>query len=155
MRGKTSSEEVSKGLSISVDRRYREDFVARRLREDCRGYKPDTDLLDALAQLRDHAFVVLATDNMDCFADAVADIKDLSMAIDYVLCSSDLGYVKDDGVSSFFGPWLSAHGIPLMSALLIDDSADTCATFRSAGGTAIPHDNTDQTILNLYSWIDG
>jgi hypothetical protein len=75
MRGAISSDEVIADLSIRMDRRFRPDFLARRLRADCARMTAGTELLEALTMAARQIPIVLATDNMDCFADAIVSAR--------------------------------------------------------------------------------
>ncbi len=137
MRGQMTSEEV-----VQQTRRLGSELpptavLAQRLRDDCRRMPIDQDLRDMLARLREGRFVVLATDNMDCFRAEALRRRDLSMIFDSVLCSSDLGVLKSESPAEFFGAWLDQHERSFADATLIDDSGENCAAFRRAGGRAI------------------
>ena len=109
-------------------------------------------LVEELRAAKTNHLIVLATDNMDCFWRAVPSIKDLTTTIDAVLCSSQLGVLKKDSVESFFGPWLRRHNLDFRDALLLDDTAETCETFRVAGGAAIVVTTMEDTVAALREW---
>lgn len=155
MRGEITTDTVVATLEadLPLDRRHAAGFLKRRLREDCRRFAPDALLTDALAAARAQSFVVLATDNMECFREQVDKIGDLGRAVDHVLCSSELGTLKSDGVEDFFSPWLVAHDIPFASALLIDDSQETCLAFGARGGSAIIHKEVGETLSLMRAWL--
>ena len=118
------------------------------------------------------AMVVVATDNMDCFARvfehashrrgrpnrARETLADWAVICDDIICSSQTGVLKSEDPQAFFGPWLAAHGIGFTDAVLIDDRADNCAAFTREGGAAIQwtmgtndlSDVTDQ----LRQWLN-
>lgn len=154
MRGQISSEDIIRSLGVRLDRRCRPDFLRRRLTDDCRRMTAHPQLLRELQVVRRDSFVVLATDNMDCFVERLRVGKDLESVIDVVLCSAQLGLLKTDGVDKFFGPWLEAHRLDFTNALLLDDNADICAAFVSAGGKAIVVRSIEQTVAELRRWRD-
>jgi hypothetical protein len=85
---------------------------------------------------------------MDCFARAFTrarsrrrrpgrdreTLADWAVICDDVICSSQAGTLKSEDPQTFFGPWLTMHGIGFTDAVLIDDRADNCAAFTSQGG---------------------
>jgi hypothetical protein len=70
MKGLLSSGQVIAEMGIQLDRRFRDDFLARRLDVDCARMRVNVELFEVLRTLRSEATVVIATDNMDCFARA-------------------------------------------------------------------------------------
>src|SRR6266487_2961332 len=72
MTGLLSSGQVIAEMGIQLDKRFRDDFLARRLDVDCARMRVNADLFDVLRVMRAEAMVVIATDNMDCFARAFA-----------------------------------------------------------------------------------
>ncbi len=172
MTGLLSSGQVIAEMGIQLDKRFRDDFLARRLDVDCARMRVNADLFDVLRVMRAEAMVVIATDNMDCFARAFArarhrsrgrtgqreTLADWATICDDIFCSSDVATLKADDPRAFFGPWLDTHGIRFADAVLIDDRADNCAAFTQCGGTAIQwkmgtHDITDATAALKY-WLD-
>jgi hypothetical protein len=151
MRGAISAAEVISDLNIHMDRRFRPDFLARRLHADCARMIVNIELLEALLMLAPKVPIVLATDNMDCFAHVLAsarsrpttrhprqpELRDWAGVFADVLCSSDIGTLKAEDTRTFFGTVLSAYGLGFSEALLIDDRADGCEAFRRCGGCAL------------------
>ena len=130
----------------------------------------NVDLLRALQPVRERAFVVVATDNVDTFADVFRRVAlrpseiapDDSLAAwatacDDLLCSSDVGALKGTDPEAFFGPYLGACGLGFADALLIDDRSDNCAAFRAAGGTALRWtmhtDPLSEVTRTLTAWL--
>jgi FMN phosphatase YigB (HAD superfamily) len=171
MKGLLSSAQVIAGMGIQLDRRFRDDFLARRLDLDCARMRVNAELFEVLRVLRAEAMVVIATDNMDCFARSFERARnrrrhrpapreilaDWAVICDDIICSSDMATLKSDNPHAFFGPWLTAHGLTFADAALIDDRADNCAAFSSCGGTAIhwkmgTHHTSDAT-TQLNQWL--
>lgn len=152
MKGILSSKEVISKLGIQLDRRFRQDFLNRRLEDDCRRLKVNIDLLDVLRVAKTSAFVVIATDNMDCFVRAFDYARnrvhrstntreeifiDWADVWDDIICSSEVGQLKSEDPVGFFGRWLSVYNLQFSDALLIDDRADNCEAFKKQGGSVI------------------
>jgi hypothetical protein len=172
MKGLLSSGQVIADMGIHLPGRFREDFLARRLDLDCARMTVNVDLFEVLRLIRTEAMVVIATDNMDCFARAFEHARrrrrhpkrhretlaDWAVICDDIICSSQAGALKSEDPRTFFGPWLAAHGVGFTDAVLIDDRADNCAAFTSQGGTAIQwkmgtNDITEVT-GGLRHWLD-
>jgi FMN phosphatase YigB (HAD superfamily) len=134
--------------------------------------KVNVELFGVLRVIRAEAMVVIATDNMDCFARAFEHARrrrhrlkqeretlaDWAVICDDIICSSEAGALKSEDPGIFFGPWLDAHGVDFADAMLIDDRADNCAAFTSQGGTAIQWkmgtDDVSQVTDRLKRWLD-
>lgn len=163
MKGLLSSEQVITAMRIHMDRRFRDDFLARRLDVDCARMKVNVDLFEVLRKLKAHASVVLATDNMDCFVRTFdhartrgrrpkpesETLTDWATICDDIICSSDVGALKAEDPATFFGTWLTAHGLHFRDAALIDDRADNCAAFASQGGTPIQYKMITDDVASL------
>jgi len=151
MKGLRTSDEVIAELGIETRGNYRNDFLAKRLDADCFLMRVDGELVELLKSLKAGAFVVLATDNMDCFARAFeyarskrkrarADVEtfsDWATICDDIVCSSDVGALKSEDAVGFFGTWLREHGLSFDQAVLIDDREDNCRAFTAQGGLAL------------------
>jgi FMN phosphatase YigB (HAD superfamily) len=172
MKGLLSSDQVIDEMGIRLPRQFRDDFLARRLDEDCARMTVNAELFEVLRLIRAEAMVVVATDNMDCFARAFEHARsrrrrrsrdretlaDWAMICDDIICSSQAGALKSDDPQAFFGPWLTAHWVDFSDAVLIDDRADNCAAFASQGGTAIQWkmgtSDISELISRLRQWLD-
>jgi FMN phosphatase YigB (HAD superfamily) len=172
MKGLLSSSEVIAEMGIQLDKRFRDDFLARRLDIDCARMSVNADLFEVLRAMRAEAMVVIATDNMDCFARAFEQARrgrrrrargretlaDWAVICDDIICSSDVAALKADDPRLFFGAWLDRHGMQFGDAVLIDDRADNCTAFTECGGRAIQwkmgtSDLSDATGA-LKNWLD-
>jgi hypothetical protein len=171
MTGLLSSDQIIAGMGIRLDRRFRDDFLARRLDLDCARMRVNAELFEVLCVSRAKAMVVIATDNMDCFTRAFhhargrrrrthpwETLADWAVICDDIICSSDVAALKADDPQAFFGPWLGRHDLRFPDAVLIDDRADNCAAFSACGGTAICWkmgvDDISEIIGALKSWLD-
>ena len=150
MRGSIDDSDVIRSLHVCLGRKYRPDFLLRRLRRDCSRMKSDVRVGEVLRRAGQHSFVVLATDNMDCFVESVTELE----GIDAVLCSSVLGVLKSESCERFFGTWLRSHRLSFSDALLLDDSAANCAAFRNCGGTSILFHDSAEVEGPLMAWAE-
>jgi hypothetical protein len=173
MKGAVTSEEIVSQLNIDMDRRFNDDFLIRRLDADCRRMRANVDLLNVLQKLAPIVPVVLATDNMDCFARAIEQARsgkrpsstkpdglifvEWAKFCDEVLCSSELGALKSEDPVRFFGPLLLDYGLQFSDALLIDDRADNCEAFRQQGGAAVQWkmgaNDVEEVSSSVYRWL--
>lgn len=149
MRGALGSVEIIEEFRLTLPKNYRSDYLHRRLMHECQRISPNSPLLETLQHYVNRSWLVLATDNMDCFSESLPSIPAIATTFDHVLCSSDMGVLKTDGVLAFFGPWLAAHELAFSQAVLIDDSPSTCDEFRRAGGTAICYEDVYRTQQEL------
>lgn len=172
MKGLLSSDQVIAEMGIQLSGRFRDDFLGRRLDLDCARMKVNVELFDVLRAIRAEAIVVVATDNMDCFARAFEHARrnrrrlgrrretlaDWAVICDDIICSSQAGALKSEDPQAFFGPWLAAHASGFADAVLIDDRADNCAAFTSQGGTAIQWkmgaNDIGEMKAQLRQWLD-
>jgi hypothetical protein len=171
MKGLLSSDQVIAQMGIQLPGRFRDDFLARRLDLDCSRMTVNAELFEVLRIIRANAMVVVATDNMDCFARAFEHARrrrrndrdretlaDWAVICDDIICSSQAGALKSEDPQAFFGPWLTAHWVDFGDAVLIDDRADNCAAFAGKGGTAIQWkmgtSDISEVTSRLRQWLD-
>lgn len=154
MRGELSSDSIIDDLGISLDARFGGGFLRRRLAEDCRQVHINSSFLSELRKIASASFVVLATDNMDCFVNEFPSLRAVSKSFDSILCSSSIGVLKSDTARAFFEPWLNAHSLSFPQALLIDDNEEICEGFRSNGGTAVPFQSSAHVLAAVKNWLD-
>ena len=156
MTGALSTVDVVERLEITAGTRYSADQLRRHLLRDCRTMRVNVELLRLLRGVRNRAFVVVASDNVDCFAetyrrltgrrgrraDPLGEIPPpdslaaWAASSDDLVCSSEVGALKNDP-PAFYGGYLRACGLGFGDALLIDDRSENCEAFRGAGGTAL------------------
>ena len=137
MKGHVDSDTIVSRMRLESDARVGDDFALRRLFDDCYRMPIDPAVIDLARYARQVAQVAIATDNMDCFYAGAVRRIDLTKEFDGILCSSELGVLKAEDTSRFFGGWLAARGLQFAEAVLIDDDAGNCAAFRARGGSAI------------------
>ena len=171
MKGLLSSDQVIAEMGIQLDRRFNEDFLARRLDIDCARMKVNAELFEVLRAMLVEAMVVIATDNMDCFARAFEQsraarrgrgleretLADWAVICDDIICSSQTRALKSEDPQAFFEPWLAMHGMRFADAVLIDDRADNCAAFTGQGGAAIQWkmgaNDVGDAVSQLKRWL--
>jgi len=174
MKGLRSSDEIVSTMAIELPGGFKSDYLHRRLEEDCRRMTINVELFGFLRALRQQDMavaVVIATDNMDCFAHAFdyvrqharrpygssARLADWAVFCDDMICSSDLGKLKNEDPLGFFGPWLAEYELSFSEALLIDDRTDNCRAFTEAGGTAVQWKlglaDTGVVARSIDSWL--
>jgi hypothetical protein len=130
--------------------------------------KVNVELFEVLRKIKAHAFVVLATDNMDCFVRTFGQVRtrrrhpkpesetlaDWAIICDDIICSSDVGALKAEDPEGFFGHWLADHGLQFSDAALIDDRADNCSAFASRGGTSVQYKMTANDVTDVIGSLN-
>jgi hypothetical protein len=172
MKGLLSSEEIISAMDIRLDRRFRDDFLARRLLVDCANMRVNVKLFELLRTVKSVAMIVLATDNMDCLAatfnrarrrrrkpcEESETLADWAIICDDIVCSSDVGALKAEDPVGFFGRWLAQHDLEFRDAALIDDRTDNCEAFAAHGGMPVQYrmseDEVDDITQFLNRWLD-
>jgi len=101
--------------------------------QETRRARLNATLMRRLEYLRRASFIVIATDNMDCFSEALRLRRGSIGTFDDVLISSEIGALKRDP-EAFFGPWLHAMNMRFDQATLIDDDEQNIEAFRNMGG---------------------
>jgi hypothetical protein len=150
MRGETSVDHVVAPLRKALGSRRRDDFLQRRLHEDCLSMQVDIELATCLRGLAPQPLLVLATDNTGDFETAfrwanershnnpsTPTLRGLAPIFEDIICSSATRVFKAEAPELFFGPWLAANGLRFTDAMLIDDRHDNCDAFERCGGTAV------------------
>lgn len=180
MRGNIKTTAAIGSMQIVLDKRYKSDYLSRKLVDDCQLMRTNARLLKILREAQNEALVVLATDNMDCFFESFRRIQNrrrirqqsknlsedesLTMTetvrlFDDVLCSSERGVLKHENPTHFFGDWLSRNSLDFRNALLLDDLEKNCTAFRSVGGSALRmtikslENESDNTHSQISSWL--
>lgn len=150
--GHKTSSDIIKELHIDKIGKRGHGYWKNLLLEDCINMEINIDLLAELKRVKSNAYLVLATDNMDCFAETARQRKDLKV-FDDILCSSEIGCIKKENPYIFFGKWLENKGLTPQDCLLLDDRDDNCEAFRNWGGNAIQLTYTDKPDNKVFSWI--
>lgn len=180
MRGESEAAEIIASLQVRLDSRFNPDYLVRTLERDCGLMRTSASLYRLLKDAQESSFVVLATDNMDCFVKHVRRVKsrrkvnlelgegsasdstllpETVRLFDDILCSSELGVLKREDPLRFFGGWLHEHSFTFKNALLLDDIEMNCSVFRSVGGVAIQvtyeslRSELDSLRLKIETWL--
>ena len=168
MKGLLSTDQIIAAMGIQLDRRFRDDFLARRLDVDCARMKVNVALFEVLRKIQAQASVVIATDNMDCFVrnfdharakrrrprPESETLADWAIICDDIICSSDVGALKAEDPRAFFGPWLTAHNLWFPDAVLIDDRDDNCSAFAAQGGTPVQYKMASSDIADVVDSLN-
>jgi len=152
IRGRRSYHDVVRWLVDEMDVKADPQFLARRLLRDCRKVTVSQSLIAELQSMRRDCYLVVATDNMDCFKDTLDDISEVRDTFDAAICSSEIGLTKQDSIVQFFQPWLNQYALSFSDAVLIDDRQENCRRFVEAGGTAIVFREVEDTVVVLGAW---
>ncbi|CAN5297311.1 hypothetical protein BH20ACI2_BH20ACI2_02220 [soil metagenome] len=140
---------------LEVGGKQGQDALVQSLIQGCKKASVDYKLLSELQKIRSKSFVVLATDNMDCFFENIDHNRIVSEGFDSLLCSSKLGVLKSDDPERFFKPWLDHHRLHFSDALLLDDSEENCRKFEVAGGRSLLVKSTEVCISDLQALFPG
>ena len=156
MRGDLNANQIVESLQVPLGQEFPQNYLARKLVEDCQLMRTNGPLIHYLkAAQKAGTGIVLATDNMDCFHEALQRARQQSQQLtqpienktnsfaataqlfDGILCSSKQRVLKRENPQHFFADWLNRHSLDFSDALLLDDLEINCDAFRSVGGTAI------------------
>lgn len=152
MRGALSLDDVVRDWPMS--RPWDATFVRNRAIRDCGTMRVLPKMASLVRDIRERCLVVVATDNMDCFAIAAHDRRDLRESFDGIICSSEVGLLKRDDPAKFFAAFLGSAENAFGRGILIDDSEANCAAFTTAGGRAILHRDAERTRAELTILLD-
>ncbi len=147
MRGTLSSEDVCDWLAPQVP--IGREALWRALAADCAAMPFDPALRLRAERLREVAYVVLATGNMDCFTRFTVPALGLDASFDRILNTADLGYLKTERDGEMFRACLADYGVPMNRAILVEDALHTCASFEKWGGTAYRVSGPEETARRL------
>lgn len=172
MRGDITASQIVDGLQIELEPEFPRDYLTRKSVDDCQLMRVNIQLPPLLqAAQQTGTAIVLATDNMDCFHDAILKARQTSTRLratktttfsttarlfDDVLCSSTQRMLKREDPQRFFANWLSSHALDFSDALLLDDLEVNCSAFRATGGTAmqITLESLENNADKIFAEID-
>jgi FMN phosphatase YigB (HAD superfamily) len=127
--------------------------------------KVNSNIIQLIKNINDKAFIVLATDNMDCFLETILKatrnskskiskndetLGNIAKMFDSTLCSSEIGVLKSEDPNEFYGNWLKLNNFSFKDSLLLDDRKDNCKSFKGMGGQAVQYDSSNE-LTSLYS----
>lgn len=131
-------------------------FVYNKLLSYCTNITLNSDLFDFLRRQSNKCFIVLATDNMDCFLQSLEKLPQLGF-FDSVLSSHFLKSLKRENPKQFFGKWLKYHRMSFEDSILIDDSQENCKAFQKCGGNYLNYSYLSSEPLQkdkILKWIE-
>lgn len=106
------------------------------LTESCEQMRLSPELRDLIGRARKQNYVVLVTDNMDCFTRFTVHASELEKYFDHLINSADVGRLKLHELGLTFRMMCDQLRIPISHSFLIDDSEKTCNLFHELGGKA-------------------
>lgn len=152
MRGTQSYENILENYCNELTLKDRK-IIKNSLLSYCVDISLNNILFETLKDISDKSFIVLATDNMDCFVESLSKLPQLGI-FDSVLSSNFLGVLKGENPDAFFGNWLKNHGLTFQDALLIDDSLSNCLEFKKNGGISLRYTPDDNSLINyVRDWV--
>lgn len=131
MRGQYTAEEINRFVSHETGLDY--EYLWRIFVNDCQTMHVSHETLALIAALRQQFHVVLITGNMDSFSRFTVPALNLEQYFDQIVNSWEEGMLKTDHDGRSFLKYLQGN---IADAVLLEDSAGSCETFRSLGGTA-------------------
>lgn len=115
------------------------------LKEDCENMDIDRDLVDYLSKL--DYYLILVTDNMDCFDKWIFPTLIKSWRFEYIWSSCGAGHLKADSWWKVFVEIAQRYNIPIKKCYLIDDSLKNCMILDNIWWNGI-HFTSKETIFN-------
>ncbi len=154
MKGNISSLDIIRQFYFSKIQATNDTYWLDELKQSCASPSFSKELVNIMRNLKDEYFIVLATDNMDCFYDKICKNTEFQF-LDDILCSSEIGFLKGENPKSFFLPWLDKNNLYISESILIDDRAPNCLAFENIGGSSyIVSDKKDLTQFLKNEFID-
>lgn len=151
MRGNLTANQIIESFQMTPGPEFPRDYLNHKLIEDCQFMRINAQLVRSLKDAKTSGIkIVLATDNMDCFSEAIQQAKQhrkcfeeetISFAatvqlFDDILCSSEQRVLKREDPQHFYEGWLKRQSFKFSDAILLDDLELNCDVFRAAGGFA-------------------
>lgn len=134
MKGSRSSEDVCDWLELSVGCKSQVLFNA--LIKSCERMTLPENIRRLISEIRKNRYVVLMTDNMDCFSRCTVPAGRMEELFDCIINSSATRKLKRDQNGLSFHEIVQRYDTQLRDCVLIDDSQKTCSLFRELGGIA-------------------
>ncbi|MEO0336668.1 MAG: hypothetical protein AAF202_09745 [Pseudomonadota bacterium] len=153
MRGAHSTEAVIDAAKPSLSD-YQRKILISALKRDCRCMHISEEWRRLLTSKNRKCWIVIATDNADCFWSQIDRIPEISRIFDGALCSSNLKVLKRESPEEFFGGWLRSHGLEFTNSCLVDDSIQNCEAFSGSGGSAIHFTSLSTVSEEISAWLE-
>ena len=123
---KYKSSDICKFLSTKLDVDY--DYIYESFLNDCINIDLSDWIRDLLYKLKKYYYIVLVTDNMDCFTDfTVNNNLEYFLVFDSIFNSADFWYFKVDSYLDY----VNKYNSKIELCYLIDDSKNNCEKFIS------------------------
>lgn len=176
IRGNLTANQIVATLKITPSHEFPPNYLIRKLVHDCQLMQINGPLIQFLQEAQKAAImIVLATDNMDCFHEAIQRARQqkprstqqrlcettsfvaAAQLFDDILCSSEQGVLKREDPRRFFKDWLNRHSLDFRDALLVDDLEINCNAFRCVGGSTLQmtiepwRTDSDPAILEFFN----
>ncbi len=122
---KFSSSEICKYISNNLNLDY--EYIYNTLVEDCKKIDLSENILNLLKKLKKHYYIVLVTDNMDCFSRYTLKYnREYFKIFDWIFNSSEHWFFKND----IYNHYLNKYNSQINLSYLIDDSIRNCESFK-------------------------
>jgi len=151
MMGKQTSEEIHNLLRARLPVDFSKDALFRVFKNDCINIDVYDRILNAIMSLRDKSYLVLMTDNMDCFDRfTVPSNPRLREVFDYIVNSSSTGRGKRSLNCKSFIDVIDKFSTSHPHSILIDDSNGNCTAFEQfVGGKSFRTKNENEVLEAL------
>jgi len=154
MRGKFSTEDVLRKIAHETNTGYEKVF--REFIKGCESMEYVSDDIPCTIETlkRNGYYVVIATNNMDCFTRWTVPFMKLDKLFDDVLNSYYLKGLKHDtenGISVFFKKFFEKYDIAPKECIFFDDSTDKEGYIASLGIEYVQIENSEDLMKRLKS----
>lgn len=123
---KYKSSDICNFLSVNLKVDY--DYIYETLLNDCINFDLSDCIRDTLFKLKKYYYIILITDNMDCFTDfTVKNNLEYFSVFDSIFNSADFWYFKVDSYLDY----VKKYNSEIELCYLIDDSKNNCEKFSS------------------------
>lgn len=156
MRGNIKTEDV---LKVVAENEADFLFLLKELEYSCKNTKfAYVGIETILNKLKNNKIKLgIATDNMDVFMKYTVPNLNLNKYFDYIICSSDIGYLKLDTVNEkpiFFEKTLKENNLTYKDCLFIDDQEKFIDFYKNIGMNAECIKNTNEIVNIISKYIE-
>lgn len=154
MRGSFTTEEVLSEIANETDTEYKK--VLREFIKGCESMEYVSNEIPSIVETlkRDGYYVVIATNNMDCFTRWTVPFMKLDKLFDEILNSYYLRGLKHDtknGKSVFFEKFFEEYNVTPQDCIFLDDSLDKEGYIASLGIKYVQIKNSKDLLERLKS----
>lgn len=133
MKGEKQSEQICRYLAKIFPCDY--SFLLWKLIENCKKMDIAPQVIHLLRALKDYYYIVLVTDNMDCFRRRTVSYRQQDFQVfDYIFDSSERWFFKKEEDGRAFLEQINMFEVKIEDCLLIDDSRNNTSFFQKIGG---------------------